>query len=104
MTEVRAGAEQRTCKPGQAGLATVWVRSHSEDDALRQARIVVQARHYQSFGELTIYREASGQASPTNVGLGAAEGDGLSTGYHSMRRRAIERSDGLFEIWFPVPG
>ena len=97
ITEVCAGPGQRNCAPGQRGLATVWVRSESETDALRQARAIVEARKYQSSGELTVYLEHThGGAS-----AGAGVEDPLAAGYTSMKEKALASGDGLFEIWFP---
>ena len=96
ITEVRAGAEQQpVSEPGQAGLATVWVRSESEEEALRHARQVIDSRRYQSTGELTIFQEQSSGL------LGAGEEDPQNAGYTSMRDKALAHGDGLFEIWFP---
>ena len=97
ITDVRAGTEQQsTCEPGQAGLATVWVRSDSEENALRHAREVIDSRHYQSVGELTIFQEGSSGL------LGDGEEDPQAVGYTSIRDKALARGDGLFEIWLPA--
>jgi hypothetical protein len=97
ITEVRAGTEQHSAgQPGQAGLATVWVRSESEADALGHARQVIESRRYQSTGELTIFQEESSGL------LGAGEEEPQNAGYTSMRDKALARGDGLFEIWFPA--
>lgn len=98
ITEVRAGADQRNARPGQAGLATLWVRSTSEEDALRQARAIIDSRNYQSIGELTSYLEHSHGAATT----GAGQEDALAAGYTSMKEKALASADGLFEIWFPA--
>jgi hypothetical protein len=97
ITEVRAGSEQQPAgEPGQAGLATVWVRSQSEEEALRHAREVIDSRRYQSVGELTIFQEESSGL------LGAGEEEPQNAGYTSLREKALARGDGLFEIWFPA--
>ena len=97
IAEVRAGAEQQPAgKPGQAGLATVWVRSMSEEDALRHAREVIGSRRYQSVGELTIFQEESSGL------LGAGEEEPQNAGYTTIRDKALARGDGLFEIWLPA--
>lgn len=93
MTNVRAGAEQRGCQRGQAGLATVWVRSASEEGALQHARQVIEKRQYQAFGDLTVFCE-----DPAD---GANE-DPLALGYSSMKEKALASGDGLFELWFPL--
>ncbi len=98
ITEVRAGAEQRNARPGQAGLATLWVRSTSEEDALRQAREIIDSRKYHSIGELTLYLEHTHGA----VATGAGQEDALAAGYTSMKEKALASGDGLFEIWFPA--
>ena len=98
ITEIRAGAEQRNCQVGQAGLATLWVRSDSEEDALRQAREIVESRKYQSVGELNIYLEHAHDSASG----GAGEEDPLAAGYTSMKEKALASGDGLFEIWFPA--
>lgn len=97
MTEVCAGTGQRNCAPGQRGLATVWVQSHSEESALEQARQIMDARQYQSVGELTAYLENT-YGSATS---GAGQEDALAAGYTSMKEKALASADGLFEIWFP---
>ena len=98
ITEVRAGTDQRNARPGQAGLATLWMRSTSEEDALRQAGAIIESRKYQAIGELTIYLEHSHGAVTT----GAGQEDALAAGYTSMKEKALASSDGLFEIWFPA--
>ncbi len=97
ITEVCAGPEQRNCQPGQTGLATLWVRSESEEDAVRQAREIVTARRYKSFGDLSVYLEHT-HGSPS---AGAGSEDPLAAGYTSMKEKALASGDGLFEIWFP---
>ena len=97
MAEVTAGAAQRNCQRGQSGLATLWVRSDSAEEALTQARDIVNARAYDSVGELTVYLEHS-HGSPSS---GAGEEDPLAAGYTSMKQNALASGDGLFEIWFP---
>ena len=97
MSEVRAGAAQRNCRRGQPGLATVWVRSGSDENALAQARQIIGARQYESIGELTVYLEHS-HGSPSG---GAGEEDPRAAGYTSMKERALASGDGLFELWFP---
>ena len=104
ITEIRAGAEQQSgSQPGQPGLATVWVRSDSQEEALRCAREVIESRRYQSVGALTVFQEESTHASsPTPGDAGSAdEEDALASGYSNMKEKALARGDGLFEIWFP---
>ncbi len=98
ITEVCAGPEQRNCAPGQRGLATVWVRGQSEEEALRDARKIVESRRYESIGELTVYLEHPHGGSSA----GAGEEDPLALGYTSMKEKAMSSGDGLFEIWFPA--
>ena len=98
ITEVRAGASQRSCQPGQAGLATLWVRSESEETALRDARQIIEGRNYQSVGELSVYLEHT-HGSPSG---GAGEEDPLAAGYSTLKEKALTSGDGLFEIWFPT--
>jgi hypothetical protein len=96
ITEVRAGHEQQSASaPGQAGLVTIWARRASEEEALAHARQVIESRHYQSVGELTIYEEESSGF------LGGGEEDPQAAGYTSLRDKALATADGLFEIWFP---
>ena len=95
ITNVRAGAEHPTCLPGRAGLATVWVQSESEEDALRQGKEIIEKRRYETVEELTIFREES----RTEPGAGVDE-DPLASGYLKMREKALTNADGLFEIWF----
>ena len=97
MAEVCAGQSQRNCEPGQRGLATVWVQSDTEDDAMRQAREIVESRRYHSVGELTAYLEHThGSASG-----GAGDEDPVAAGYTDIKKKALSSADGLFEIWFP---
>lgn len=97
MAEVRAGAEQRNFTPGEAGLATVWIRGDSEQDALAQARKIMESRLYQSIGEVTVYLEHEhGSAS-----AGAGHEDPLALGYSTLQEKVLASGDGLFEIWFP---
>lgn len=97
MTEVCAGDAQRNCEPGQRGLATVWVQSGSEENALQQAREIIDSRRYRSVGELTAYLEHTHGSATT----GAGHEDALASGYTSMKEKALASGDGLFEIWFP---
>ena len=103
ITEVCAGPDpQPGYEPGQAGLATVWVQSDSEDNAFRHARQVFKSRRYQSVGELTIFQEESTPTCATAAANSDADsGDSLAAGYTSMKEKALARGDGLFEIWFP---
>ena len=98
ITEVCAGAGQRNCTAGQRGLATVWVRNASEEGALRDARSIIEARNYQSVGELSLYLEHT-HDSPSG---GAGAEDPLAAGYTTMKEKALASGDGLFEIWFPA--
>ena len=96
ITEVRAGrAQQSASHPGQAGLATIWVRRGSEEEAIEHARQVIDSRRYESVGELTIFQEESSGL------LGGGEEDAQAAGYTSIRDKALATADGLFEIWFP---
>jgi hypothetical protein len=97
MAEVRAGVEQPTCAPGQPGLATVWVRSETEKDALTQAQTIMNSRRYQSIGDVTAYLEHEHGSTTT----GAGHEDPLALGYSSVQEKALASGDGLFEIWFP---
>lgn len=98
MANVQAGAGQPNAKPGQLGLVTVWVRSDSEEQALSRARDIIQARNYQSAGELTIYLEET-----TTLPAAADPPErGTRGGYLNMRHEATERGDGLFELWYPA--
>ena len=94
MANVRAGAGQPKCEPGQLGLVTIWVQSASEHDAVERARRVIAGRHYQSVEELTTYREQSAH-------LPGATGPVDASGYLGMRQQAMEHGDGLFELWYP---
>ena len=97
IAEVCAGAAQQNCEKGQRGLATVWVRSESEEGAMRDAQRIINARSYSSVGELTVYLEHT-HGSPSG---GAGDEDPLAAGYTSMKEKALASGDGLFEIWFP---
>lgn len=96
IAEVCASARQRNCEKGQRGLATVWVRSETEEGALREARKIIDTRSYQSVGDLSVYLEHT-HGLPSSSG----EGDPLAAGYTSMKEKALSSGDGLFEIWFP---
>ena len=100
ITNVQAGAEQRTCRPGQPGLATVWVQSDSQEKALQQAREIVESRRYQSVGELTAFQEGSVATGGGAAGESGNEEDPIAAGYLKMREKALSSRDGLFEIWF----
>lgn len=98
MGNVRAGAGQPNAQRGQLGLVTVWVRSASEQDALERARRIMAGRHYESVSDLTTYLE---QTSTLSAAEDSSEGGGTRTGYLNMRQDAMERGDGLFEVWYP---
>ncbi len=97
MANVHAGANQPNAQSGQLGLVTVWVRSNSETEALDRARSIIDGRRYGSVNELSIYLEQASTlpeaARPSDEGTGA--------GYLGMRQQAMERGDGLFELWYP---
>jgi hypothetical protein len=97
MANVRAGADQPNAERGQLGLVTVWVRSDSESDALERARRVVEERGYESVAKLTAYLEQTSSLASVDE-LGQADTRG---GYLDMRQQAINRGDGLFELWYP---
>ena len=97
MANVRAGTEQPNAQPGQLGLVTVWVRSETENAALERARHIIDARQYESVAELTTYLEQT-TSLPAADELGQADTRG---GYLDMRQQAINRGDGLFELWYP---
>lgn len=101
MANVRAGAAQPKCEPGQLGIATLWVQSDSKEEALRRAHSIVAARNYQSYGELSIFREETTHAPTLDADLNVEPALGPAAGYVSMKEKAIESADGLFEIWFP---
>ena len=106
MTEVRAGAKQPKCRPGQAGIATIWVRADSEESACARGKEILAGREYASHGDLTSYLEET----PADVAYatveaaseaGQREGEVL-TGYSEIKAGALRRGDGLFEAWFPT--
>lgn len=105
MTDVRAGANQPNCQPGQAGIATIWVRAESEESACARGKTILASRKYAAHGELTVYlEETPADASYATVEAtsetGRREGEML-TGYSEIKRGALTRGDGLFEAWFP---
>lgn len=105
MTDVRAGATHPGCVPGQAGIATIWVRAEGEDAASARGKEILARRKYQSHGELKLYLEetpddAEYSISEARTETGRKEGEILS-GYSEIKHVALEHGDGLFEAWFP---
>lgn len=97
MANVRAGADQPNATRGQLGLVTVWVRSDTEDRARDHAHRIISERGYESVGELNTYREEASTLPATDD----SGQTGTRAGYLGMRQEAIERGDGLFELWYP---
>lgn len=97
MANVYASTEQPSVQIGRLGLVTVWVRSDSEREALQHARTIIDSRRYQSVKDISIYLE--GPSTLPEAG-GSADG-GVGAGYLGMMHQAMERGDGLFELWYP---
>lgn len=102
MAAVTAGPEQAQCVDGQRGVVTIWVRADSESAALSRAEQAVNARRYSSRGELTGFLEEQASHSTTRTTLDEAETQ--SAGYETIKQNALDRGDGLFELWMPEPG
>ena len=106
MSDVRAGANQPNCQPGQAGIATIWVRADSDESACLRAKEILARREYAAHGELTIYlEETANDADYSTIEATSETGRRESevlTGYSEIKQSALSRGDGLFEAWFPI--
>jgi hypothetical protein len=73
------------------------VRSDGEDRARERAHEIISERRYESIGELATYREEAATLPATDE----SGETGVRGGYLGMRQQAIDRGDGLFELWYP---
>ncbi|HMJ04632.1 MAG TPA: hypothetical protein VK474_00115 [Chthoniobacterales bacterium] len=108
MSNVQAGSGQPRCVEGQPGIVTIWVRAATEADATKRAGEIMDAHHYSSHGELSLYlEEASDPATGTEM-LTLDEELRCSSrgplGYERIKDAALREGDGLFEAWLPLAG
>jgi hypothetical protein len=103
MTDVRAGAHQRSVACGEFGIVTIWVRAASVSAAIRNAGFILNDRRYSSIGTLRCYAEdlADDPFAAVIEGERAIErrADGLLAGYNALKQSALARADGLHEVW-----
>lgn len=103
MTDVRAGAHQRSVSCGDFGIVTIWVRAVSVSAALKKAAIVLNDRRYSSIGTLNCYAEelAHDRLAFVSEAERARErsSDQLLAGYDALKESALARADGLHEVW-----
>jgi hypothetical protein len=107
MTDVRAGAHQRSVAAGDLGIVTLWVRAESESVALAQARFILTNKRYAAIGRLTSYAEALANdplACATEAErIADRREDSVLAGYDAMKEQALTQADGLHEVWLGVP-
>jgi plasmid stability protein len=107
MTDVRAGAHQRSVAAGDLGIVTLWVRAESEPIALAQARFILTNKRYAAIGRLTSYAEALANdplACATEAErIADRREDSVLAGYDAMKEQALTQADGLHEVWLGVP-
>ena len=103
MTDVRAGAHQRSVAAGQLGIITVWVRAQSEPLALAHATSILTNKRYASIGSLTCYAEVLANdplASSTDDERAAERReDWILAGYDAVKEGALLHAEGLHEVW-----
>jgi hypothetical protein len=103
MTDVRAGSYQRSVTKGDYGIVTLWVRARSERGALAMAESILTNKRYASIGELRAYAEvlANDPLASSSETERAAERreDWVLAGYDAVKEQALERADGLHEVW-----
>lgn len=107
MTDVLAGAHQRSVRKGDRGIVTLWVRAGAEDIALAHAKLILTSRRYASIGRLQSYAEAVENdpvARETEDERAAdRQVDTVLAGYDALREQALARADGLHEVWLGAP-
>jgi plasmid stability protein len=107
MTDVRAGAHQRSLTKGVRGIVTLWVRAESQGIALARAEIVLTNKRYASIGRLQSYAEALDNdplASATEEERAAdRREDSVLAGYDALKEQALAHADGLHEVWLDAP-
>jgi hypothetical protein len=105
MAAVRAGAGQPQRVPGQRGIVTIWVQAESAEAARSRAEKVLRSHDYDAAGELTGYLEQESSAPPTPERSPADQpppiAAGTAGGYEAVKHAALDRGDGLFEVWLP---
>lgn len=103
MTDVRAGAHQRSVSVGDFGIVTIWVRAASVSAAIAKAGLVLNHRRYSSIGTLHCYVEelANDPLAFVSEAERAMErsADQLLAGYDALKESALARADGLHEVW-----
>lgn len=103
MTDVRAGAGQRSVAAGDLGIVTLWVRAESARTALARAQMILTNRRYASIGRLQSYAETLDNdplASATDEERAAdRREDSVLAGYDAMKEQALAQADGLHEVW-----
>lgn len=103
MTDVCAGAHQRSVSSGDFGIVTVWVRAASVSAAITKAGFVLNDRRYSSIGTLHCYVEelANDPLAFVSEAERATErsADDLLAGYDALKESALARADGLHEVW-----
>ena len=108
MTDVRAGAHQRSVTKGDRGIVTLWVRGESEDIALARAKIILTNRRYASIGRLQSYAETldnDSLACATEKERAAdRREDSVLAGYDALKEQALAQADGLHEVWLGAAG
>src|ERR1041384_5218266 len=108
MTDVRAGAHQRSVSCGDFGIVTIWVRAATASAAIKKAGFVLNDRRYSSIGTLHSYVEelANDPLGFVTEAERAMErsGDRLLAGYDALKESALARADGLHEVWLGATG
>lgn len=103
MTDVRAGAHQRSVSSGDFGIVTIWVRAASVSAAMKKAGFILNDRRYSSIGTLHCYVEemANDPLAFVSEAERATErsADELLAGYDKLKESALARADGLHEVW-----
>jgi hypothetical protein len=107
MTDVRAGAHQRSVTKGDGGIVTLWVRGESKGIALARAKLILTHRRYASIGRLQSYAEALDNdplACATEEERAAdRRADSVLAGYDALKEQALAQADGLHEVWLGAP-
>jgi hypothetical protein len=103
MTDVRAGAHQRSVSCGDFGIVTIWVRAASVSAAIKKAGFILNDRRYSSIGTLHCYVEELVNdplafASEAERAFERST-DQLLASYDALKESALARADGLHEVW-----
>ena len=103
MTDVRAGAHQRSVSSGDLGIVTIWLRADSVSAAIIKAGFILNDRRYSAIGTLHCYAEELAHdpfACATEAErVQERSQDGLLAGYNALKESALVRADGLHEVW-----